>query len=56
MCAGDTVMDPSAKAVAYNADTVVGSFRCESRTTGITCTNTSTGHGFFVSFQSYRAF
>ena len=56
VCAGDTTLDPSAKIVRYNTDTVVGSFRCQSRTSGMTCTNTSSGHGFFISFQSYRAF
>jgi Family of unknown function (DUF6636) len=56
VCAGDTTLDPSATAVAYGTDTVVGSFKCESRTGGVTCTNTATGHGFFVSAQSYRGF
>ena len=56
VCAGDTTIDPSAQVVPYGTDTVVGAFRCESRTSGMTCTNTSSGHGFFISIQSYRAF
>jgi hypothetical protein len=56
VCAGDTTLDPSAQALAYGTDTVVGSFRCASRTSGMTCTKTDTGHGFFISFQSYRTF
>jgi Family of unknown function (DUF6636) len=56
VCAGDTVLDPTAKVVPYNTDTIVGAFRCESRTSGMTCTNTRTGHGFFLSIQTYRAF
>ena len=56
VCAGDTARDPSAKPLAYNSDTVVGSFRCASRSDGMTCTNTKTGHGFFIAIQGYRAF
>jgi Family of unknown function (DUF6636) len=56
VCAGDTARDPSAKPLAYTTDTVVGSFRCASRSDGMTCTNTNTGHGFFIAIQGYRAF
>jgi hypothetical protein len=56
VCAGDTTIDPTAQALPYGTDSVVGSFQCESRSTGMTCTNTGTGHGFFISFASYRAF
>jgi hypothetical protein len=56
VCAGDTTRDPSANPLAYNTDTVVGSFRCASRSDGMTCTNTNTGHGFFIAIQSYRTF
>jgi hypothetical protein len=56
VCAGDTTRDPTAQALPYGTDSVVGSFQCASRSTGMTCTNTATGHGFFISFASYRAF
>ena len=56
VCAGDTALDPTAQPVPYGTDTIVGSFRCASRTSGMTCTKTDTGHGFFISFQSYRTF
>jgi hypothetical protein len=56
VCAGDTARDPRAPALAYNTDTVVGSLRCASRSDGMTCTNTGSGHGFFIAIQSYRAF
>jgi hypothetical protein len=56
VCAGDTTRDPGAKALAYDMDTVVGSLRCASRSNGMTCTNTGTGHGFFIAIQSYRTF
>jgi hypothetical protein len=56
VCAGDTTLDPSAQVVPYGTDTVVSSFHCASRTDGVTCTDTATGHGFFVSIQSFRGF
>jgi hypothetical protein len=56
VCAGDTALNPTAKKLAYGTDSVAGPFRCASATAGITCTNTATGHGFFISIQSYRLF
>jgi hypothetical protein len=56
VCAGDTAMDPSAPKLAYGSASVEGPFRCVSATTGMTCTDTTTGHGFFISIQSYRLF
>jgi hypothetical protein len=56
VCAGDTVLDPAARVLAYNTVTAVSVFRCQSATDGMTCTNTRTGHGFFLSIQSYRTF
>jgi hypothetical protein len=56
VCAGDTTLDPAAKPLAYDTDTLVGSLRCQSRTVGVTCLNTGTSHGFFISTQAYRAF
>jgi hypothetical protein len=56
VCAGDTTLDPTAQTLPYGTDTVVGSYQCASRSTGMTCTNAGTGHGFFISFASYRAF
>jgi hypothetical protein len=56
VCAGDTAMDPSAPLLPYSSASVEGKFRCVSATTGMTCTDTATSHGFFISIQSYRAF
>jgi hypothetical protein len=56
VCAGDTTLDPRAKALPYDDDTLVGSFRCASRMDGVTCTNTASGHGFFIAVQNYRTF
>ena len=49
-------MDPSAKVLPYNTDTVVGDLSCASASNGMTCTNTATGHGFFIAIQGYRIF
>ena len=54
VCAGDTALNPSAHRLAYGTRSEVGSLRCDSASSGVTCTNTSTGHGFFISAGSYR--
>jgi hypothetical protein len=56
VCAGDTARDPSAAKLAYGSASVVGEFECVSRTTGMTCTQRSSGHGFMLSVQSYQLF
>jgi hypothetical protein len=55
VCHGDTARDPRAKAVAYGTSITVGPFKCTSQTSGLTCRNSS-GHGWFLSRQSYRLF
>lgn len=56
VCAGDTALNPQAAALPYGRDATVGAVTCASRTDGITCTETRTGHGFFISVQGYRIF
>ncbi|MGO9488592.1 MAG: DUF6636 domain-containing protein [Solirubrobacteraceae bacterium] len=56
VCAGDTVREPSAAKLAYGTAAQFGPFLCLSRSTGVTCTRRSDGHGFFLSIQSYRIF
>jgi hypothetical protein len=56
VCAGDTTLNPSAKVLDYGTATQSGTFSCLSETSGITCKNADTGHGFFLSQQSYRLF
>src|SRR5581483_512361 len=56
VCAGDTALDPSAPKLGYGAATVVAQFKCTSAFVGMTCTDTNTGHGFFLSRQGYRSF
>jgi hypothetical protein len=56
VCAGDTSLNSSARALAYGTATSFQGFRCASSTTGMTCTDQRTGHGFFISRQGYRSF
>jgi hypothetical protein len=43
-------------ALPYGSALVVDTFRCDSATTGVTCQNQTTGHGFVMSRESYRIF
>jgi Family of unknown function (DUF6636) len=54
VCAGDTTVDPRAKALRYGHRWRAGGFTCLSRRIGLRCHNRS-GHGFFLSRRhSYR--
>lgn len=55
VCAGDTALDPSAAPLEYGEASELGGTQCISRSEGITCANHS-GHGFFISVQSYKLF
>ena len=55
-CVTDSALDPNGHALAYGKSITFGRFTCSSATTGMTCRNTRTGHGFFLSIQSYRLF
>jgi hypothetical protein len=56
VCAGDTVADPSAAAVAPGAVVALGHFSCSVLTASVRCTNIATGHGFEVSAASVSLF
>ncbi len=56
VCAGDTARDPTAPVLAYGTGASIGPFVCVSRSSGMTCTNSRTGHGFTVTAQDYRLF
>jgi hypothetical protein len=51
----DAVASPAAPVLAYGHSLRFRSFRCTSRTTGLTCRNRH-GHGFFVSRERRRVF
>jgi hypothetical protein len=54
VCAGDTVLSPTARVVRYGTMWRGGPFTCKSSSSGLRCKNRS-GHGFFLSRRhSYR--
>ena len=55
VCAGDTTLGAPAT-LAYGASAQRERFLCESAEAGVTCTDTETGAGFFISRQVYRIF
>lgn len=55
LCAGDTVLDPGAKVIAYGKTKHYGPFACTARTTGLRCTNRAR-HGFVLSRQTQKLF
>ncbi len=55
VCHGDTAIDPRSRVIAYGHLFRRGGIGCVSRATGLTCSN-ATGHGFFLSRQSWRIF
>jgi hypothetical protein len=55
VCAGDTALGAKDQ-LAYGSSSAAGSYRCSSAETGMTCTDTATGHGFFISRDSYKLF
>ena len=52
----DAVGDPSSPVLAYGRSRSFGRFTCTSRTTGLTCRDRRSGHGFEVSRQRQRLF
>ena len=55
VCHGDTAIDPHARVLAYGHLFRRDAITCVSRFSGLTCMNAS-GHGFFLSRQSWRVF
>jgi hypothetical protein len=56
VCAGDTVFDPSAKALPYGDRISAKRMRCASKQKGMRCVNRKSKHGFFLSAQDVRLF
>ena len=52
----DAVGDPSSPVLAYGKSRRFGRFTCTSRTTGLTCRDRRSGHGFTVSRERQRLF
>lgn len=55
LCAGDTVLDPKAKVLAYGRTRTLGPFTCTSKRTGLRCTSRA-GHGFVLSRATQKLF
>jgi hypothetical protein len=55
LCISDTTYNPSARVLGYGTSWSRDGFRCTSRATGLTCTNTR-GHGFFLSRESWKVY
>jgi uncharacterized protein DUF6636 len=55
VCAGDTALEPGLASLSYGTASRVDGSECISRDDGVTCVN-QTGHGFFISVQSYQVF
>lgn len=56
VCAGDTALSNGGPVLVYGKSRSVGRYTCTSRTSGMTCRNRRTGHGFRIAKQSYRLF
>ncbi|HEX2068987.1 MAG TPA: DUF6636 domain-containing protein [Actinomycetota bacterium] len=54
-CAGDTVFDPQAPVLEYGQTWTLAGITCESRETGLRCTNT-VGHGFELARANWDTF
>lgn len=55
VCAGDSTLG-AGEALAYGQSIAAGLLRCESATTGMTCTDTETGRGFMLAKEQYKLF
>lgn len=53
-CHGDTLRTGDLPTLDYGETAFSGAIRCGIETTGVTCTDTSTGHFFHISRDSYR--
>lgn len=56
VCAGDTVLDPSASVLGYGDRISKGNIRCASKTKGMRCVNLDTKDGFFLSRDAVHLF
>lgn len=56
VCAGDTVLTPTAQTLAFGERIEVKRFRCASKRKGLRCVNRRNEHGFFLSAQDVRLF
>jgi hypothetical protein len=53
-CHGDTLRAPNLKTLDYDQTAFSGGIRCSIQAAGVTCTDTTTGHFFRISKESYE--
>jgi hypothetical protein len=53
-CHGDTLHDPNGGTLGYGDTHTAGQITCGSEPSGVTGTNSSTGHFFGISRESYE--
>jgi hypothetical protein len=53
-CHSDTVKDPRAAVLQYGQTQSLNSLRCDSEISGITCSDSSTGHYFVLARDNYE--
>jgi hypothetical protein len=56
VCAGDTALDPTGTPLSYGDASIEGDLACVSAFTGMTCSDLTDRHGFFISRERYRIF
>jgi len=56
VCAGDTTLGPDADPLRYGESITVGSMRCDSAESGVTCREVGSGHGFTLAREAYTLF
>jgi hypothetical protein len=54
VCAGDTALDDGAPVLAYGDRSAAGDLTCSSEPAGMTCRDSATGNGFFLSRERYE--
>ena len=55
VCAGDTALG-GGEPLDYDQSVSVGLMQCDSAESGVTCRDTTTGHGFTIAREAYRVF
>ena len=54
VCHGDTMIGTALATLPYGQTRAAGPISCDSETSGVTCTDSSTGHFFRLSSESYQ--
>jgi len=55
-CTSDTLIGAAKSTLAYGDSLRAGAFQCDSRSSGVTCRQSETGHGFTLASARYALF